>query len=177
MEDGEHICTLAIPNREIATVYRKEVLNRYRGKMARSDLRNVLISLIEERGEKFSEGLSKYLEQIVGFHDTADKESFYHGFLLGLTAWFLPKYRVKSNRESGYGRFDLGVFPTVKNGVGVIMEFKVAENEEKLLDAANAALAQIERMDYMAEFREQGVTTVWKYGVAFCGKKLKLVRG
>ena len=177
VEDGEHICTLAIPNREIETVYRKEILNRYRGRMARSDLRTLLEHLAKGQAEKFSAGLEQYLEQIASFHDTANKESFYHGFLLGLTAWFLPRYRVKSNRESGYGRFDLGIFPKEHGQSGIIMEFKVAENEDSMLEEAKTALAQIERLDYMAEFREQSIANVWKYGIAFYGKKLKLVRG
>ncbi len=177
LDDGEHICTLAIPNREIATVYRKEVVNRYRGRMSRTDLRMVLMSIANGDGEKFSIGLQKYLEQIASFHDTANKESFYHGFLLGLTAWFLPKYRVKSNRESGYGRFDLGIFPNEQGQAGVIMEFKVADSEESLQETAEAALAQIGQMDYLAEFREQDVDNVWKYGIAFYGKKLRLVCG
>ncbi|HCB92193.1 MAG TPA: hypothetical protein DEP57_00020 [Selenomonas sp.] len=177
LDDGEHICTLAIPNREIATVYRKEVVNRYRGRMSRTDLRTVLMSIAKGDVEKFSAGLQKYLEQIASFHDTANKESFYHGFLLGLTAWFMPKYRVKSNRESGYGRFDLGIFPNEPGQAGVVMEFKVAGSEESMKKEADAALAQIEQMDYLAEFREQGITSVWKYGIAFYGKKLKITRG
>ena len=177
LEDGERICTLAIPNNEIATVYRKEILNRYRGRMARSDLLNFLTCLAKGQAEKFSSGLQKYLEQIASFHDTANKESFYHGFLLGLTAWFLPKYRVKSNRESGYGRFDLGIFPRVPGQAGILMEFKVADREEDMPKEAEAALAQIERNDYLSDFREQGIARVWKYGIAFCGKKLSLVRG
>ena len=177
IEDGEHICTLAIPNREIATVYRKEIINRYRGKMSRTDLRNILISLTKGDDEKFSSGLQKYLEQIASFHDVANKESFYNGFLLGLTAWFMPKYRIKSNRESGYGRFDLGIFPTTHEDSGVIMEFKVADSEVALEKTAKEALAQIEKQDYMAEFREQGIKNVWKYGIAFYGKKLHIIRG
>ncbi len=177
IEDGEHICTLAIPNREIATVYRKEIINRYRGKMSRTDLRNILISLTKGDDEKFSSGLQKYLEQIASFHDVANKESFYHGFLLGLTAWFMPKYRVKSNRESGYGRFDLGIFPTTHEDSGVIMEFKVADSEAVLEKTAKDALAQIEKQDYIAEFLEQGIKNVWKYGIAFYGKKLQIIRG
>ena len=176
IEDGEHICTLAIPNREIATVYRKEIINRYRGKMSRTDLRNILISLTTGDDEKFSSGLQKYLEQIASFHDVANKESFYHGFLLGLTAWFMPKYRIKSNRESGYGRFDLGIFPTTQEQTGVIMEFKVADSEVTLEKTAKDALSQIEKRDYLAEFREQGVTNVWKYGIAFYGKKVQVIR-
>ena len=177
LEDGEHICDLAIPNREIATVYRKEILNRYRGSMTQSDLHRVLGFLLQGQAKEFADGLQNYLVQMVSFHDTGGKESFYHGFVLGLTAWLMPKYIVKSNRESGHGRFDLGIFPKQAGQVGIIMEFKVASEEGKLRQAAQTALEQIDKQDYMAEFRAHNIKSVWKYGIAFCGKKLELVCG
>ncbi|WP_051650080.1 PD-(D/E)XK nuclease domain-containing protein [Selenomonas sp. AB3002] len=121
--------------------------------------------------------MEEYLKQIASFHDTAEKESFYHGFVLGIMAWLMPKYRVVSNRESGYGRFDLGIFPREAGIPGIVMEFKVADSEEALAETAKQALAQIEEKDYLAEFRVQGVEDVWRYGVAFCGKKIRLLAG
>lgn len=97
--------------------------------------------------------------------------------MVGILAVLAARYHVRSNRESGYGRFDLAVFPKHKRQAGVLMEFKVAKTEAELQNEAEAALQQIEDMDYLAEFREQGVENVWKYGIAFYGKKLKLVRG
>ena len=78
---------------------------------------------------------------------------------------------VVSNRESGYGRFDVAIFPRKGQEAGVIMEFKVAENENALPTKAEEALAQIESRDYLAEFRQQNITDIWQYGIAFCGKK------
>ena len=71
---------------------------------------------------------------MVSTYDTASKESFYHGFMLGMVALLVPTYSVKSNRESGYGRFDLAMFPQDKTKNGVIMEFKTASSEADLTD-------------------------------------------
>ena len=91
-----------------------------------------------------------------------------------MTALFLDKedYDIKSNRESGYGRFDLAIFPKQRGRSGVIMEFKVASNEQQLEQKAKEGLDQIQTQDYTATFRDLGITTVWQYGIAFCGKKL-----
>ena len=177
MLGGKTYCELGIPNMEISTVYELEIVNRCRGNMENSELFVVLRYLLRGQGEEFAKGLEEYLMQIASFHDTADKESFYHGFVLGITAWLLPKYRVVSNRESGYGRFDLGIFPKEKGIPGIVMEFKVADREEQLEEMSQKALAQIEKREYLAEFQAQGVAEVWRYGMAFCGKKVCLKRG
>lgn len=174
---GRTYCELAIPNMEVSTVYEREIINRYRGGLEDSDLFVLLKHLLRGQGEDFAQGLEEYLKQIASFHDTAGRESFYHGFVLGIMAWLMPKYRVVSNRESGYGRFDLGIFPRETDIPGLVMEFKVADSEETLAETARQALTQIEEKDYLAEFRAQGVEGVWRYGVAFCGKKVKLVVG
>ena len=171
---GDTFCDVQIPNREVRVVYRKEVLTRYGRRLGRSGLEEILACLLRGEAEAFAEGLAKYLEQIASFHDTAEKESFYHGFVLGIMAWLMPKYRVLSNRESGYGRFDIGVFPNEQGIPGLILEFKVAKNEEELERAAKEALSQIEEKHYLAEFEAQGVRDVWRYGVAFCGKRVRL---
>ncbi|MBR3456847.1 MAG: AAA family ATPase, partial [Selenomonadaceae bacterium] len=129
MEDGEWICDLAIPNKEIQTIYRKEILNRYRRHLANSDLRNILKYLLEGKSKEFSAGLEKYLRQIISFYDTATGENFYHGLMLGLTAWLMPAYQVKSNGESGEGRFDLAFFPLRGQKHGILMEFKIAKRK------------------------------------------------
>lgn len=101
--------------------------------------------------------------------------------MLGLSYGFLFDYCLVyakisggSNHESGYGRFDLGIFQKEKGIHRLVMEFKVAEREADLEEKAREALAQIEERDYLAEFAAQGIETVWRYGVAFCGKKVKL---
>ena len=138
------------------------------------DLLNLLEDLLFGNAEGFSEGLNDYLLALTSYYDTANKESFYHGFVLGLTATLMPEYKVLSNRESGYGRFDIAIFPEDKNKNGVIMEFKVAENETNLSQTAEVALSQIGDMEYITEFKNRGIDNVWKYGIAFCGKKCEI---
>ena len=96
-----------------------------------------------------------------------------------------------SNRESGYGRFDIAFFPVKENLPGIILELKTVKEEAEMEAAAQGALAQIEEKDYPAELSRQGVRekdypaelsrqgvrSVWKYGIAFCGKKMWLAQG
>ncbi|MBQ7498685.1 MAG: AAA family ATPase [Selenomonas sp.] len=162
---------LRIPNQEIRAVYAKEILERIESMDGQPNLLSMMDNLLSGNAEEFSARLNEYLETLASYYDTANRENFYHGFLLGLLALLLPDYTVRSNRESGYGRFDIAIFPNRKHQNGVIMEFKVAESEAALPKMAEAALTQIESMDYMAEFRNKGITPVWQYGIAFCGKK------
>ena len=134
--------------------------------------------LLDGEAENFALQLQQILKAVVSVYDAANKESFYHGFMLGMTALFLGKdYTVESNRESGYGRFDLAIFPKEAGRAGVIMEFKVAANEGEMEEKAKEALQQIEDREYITEFQKRGIKEVWKYGIAFCGKKVRVAKG
>ena len=169
---------LRIPNLEIRLLFRREVMHYL--EKAGSD-ENLLVTiteaLMEGCGADFAESLENFLRFSVSFYDTANKESFYHGLMLGLLAALLPRFEVLSNRESGYGRFDIAIFPKKEQTAGAILEFKVAEKEEELQAKACEALAQIEEKDYLAEFARREVQEVWRYGIAFWGKKCLIVTG
>lgn len=173
---GGPYCRLQIPNKEIRDAYQFEVLQHMSDTLAVSDLYAMLEALLGGDAEIFSDDLQRYLAQFVSAYDAANKESFYHGLLLGLTALVLNDYTVESNRESGYGRFDLAIFPKETDRAGVIMEFKVAANEGEMEEKAKEALQQIEDREYVTEFQKRGVKEVWKYGIAFCGKKIVVHR-
>ena len=165
---------LRIPNEEVKWVYGTEILNHLAKGINRNTFDDLFDALLHGQQEDFQDLLQTILIHVVSTYDTANKESFYHGLLLGMTALFLDKedYDIKSNRESGYGRFDLAIFPKQRGRSGVIMEFKVASNEQQLEQKAKEGLDQIQTQDYTATFRDLGITTVWQYGIAFCGKKL-----
>lgn len=92
--------------------------------------------------------------------------------MLGMAALFLGKeYTVESNRERGYGRFDIAIFPKDTRKAGVLMEFKAANSESMLEDNAYEALRQIEEKQYCTD-EKRGISKVWKYGIAFCGKQV-----
>ena len=169
------LCSMRIPNREIRLLYKKEILNHLDRIGIRPDLVSRFLShLLSGNVEEFAHGLAVFLESMTSYYDTANRESFYHGLMLGLLALLMPRYKVVSNRESGYGRFDIAVFPAQGQPSGILMEFKVADSEADLLTKAQEALTQIDHMDYLAEFRAQNINDVWKYGIAFCGKKMQI---
>ena len=145
MEGINDYCALVIPNREIRRVYAREIIsrcNRLGGE--RIDTMAMLRHLLSGAAEEFAEELNSYTQVLVSYYDAANKESFYHGFMLGMMALLVPQYTVRSNRESGYGRFDLAIFPKRPTLAGVIMELKVAKDENELEQVAETALEQIE---------------------------------
>lgn len=172
---GGQLCQLAIPNREIKDVYRYEILDNMRPNLAVSSLIIMMEHLVAGHIVPFSQLLERYISCLVSTYDTANKESFYHGFLLGMTALLVPEYIIESNRESGYGRFDLAIFPKDSTKAGVLMEFKAANSESQLERKAKEALRQITDKQYDMDFAKHGISTVWKYGIAFCGKKIHVV--
>ncbi len=107
--------------------------------------------------------------------EAMEPERFYHGFVLGLLVELADRYIVTSNRESGFGRYDVMLEPKGDDD-GMILEFKVqdAEDEKDLSDTIEAALQQIEKKNYDAILIEKGVSKekIRKYGFAFCGKKV-----
>ena len=109
---------------------------------------------------------------MVSFYDVAHPESFYHGMMLGMTVWLDKKFTIQSNRESGYGRFDLALFPKTKDLPGVLMEFKSAKSEEDLQREAEKAQQQMLERGYSASMKDAGVERIWCYGIAFFGKQV-----
>lgn len=103
-------------------------------------------------------------------------ERFYHGFVLGLLVELRDQYEVRSNRESGYGRYDVMLIPRQKNQLAFVLEFKVydAQEELKLEDTVQSALVQIEEKHYDTELIERGISKskIRHYGFAFEGKKV-----
>ena len=174
-ETGDSFCTMRIPNKEIRTLFKREVLSHLEDMGSSIELLTGFAQhLLSGHTSAFAEDLENFMQLMTSYYDTANRESFYHGLMLGLLTILIPRYEVISNRESGYGRFDAALLPKNTDQPGAIMEFKVAEKEADLPKMAEAALAQIENMDYMAEFRNKNITQVWQYGIAFYGKKCQI---
>lgn len=167
---GDFMCEVALPNKEISLVYRKEILQKLETLIPQATAIAVEEALFSGNGEKLRDIISNFLIQSVSAFDAAG-ENFYHGFMLGVCALFGNSY-VTSNRESGDGRYDIALSPKVSNLPGIIIELKAEKNcnENELQELAKTALKQINDKKYDTELKSKGVKTIYKYGVAFSGK-------
>ena len=170
---GEKVA-LKIPNREIYNLFRVEIVRYMTGYRGVSDVMDMLNSMLAGNQDDFEMNLEVILRNYVSYHDAADGESFYHGMMLGFCVLLKDTHIVESNREGGYGRFDLALIPRNDQQFGVILEFKKAGTELQLEEKAWEALEQIEKLAYNSEFEKRQITNTWKYGIAFCGKKVCL---
>lgn len=167
---GDFMCEVALPNKEISLVYRKEILQKLENIIPQATAIAVEEAIFSGNGEKLQDIISNFLIQSVSAFDAAG-ENFYHGFMLGVCALFGNSY-VTSNRESGDGRYDIALSPKVNNLPGIIIELKAEKNcdENELQELAKTALKQINDKKYDTELKSKGVKTIYKYGVAFSGK-------
>lgn len=171
--DGTYVCRVSIPNKEIAAVYRSEILSKLmqNGAMGKDTANIVAEALYENNPQKLQNAISSYLKRTISFYD-AGTEGFYHGMMVGIVALMDEQYSVKSNREAGIGRYDVCLIPADKSRCGVIMEFKWGKqlSGEELSELSSKALSQIDDREYEIELREMGIKTVVKIGIAFSGK-------
>lgn len=165
--DGGYMCDVGIPNKEIAYVYGKEILNK---------MNQIGVSLAISQAilagntQKLQDILNKYMLDSISSFDVAN-EGFYHGMMLGLCAVLSNRYQVCSNRESGLGRFDIMLIPKMKAMPGFIYEFKYTKDEKiDLNELADEALMQIEEKRYEIELVTREVHEIVKIGIAFRGK-------
>lgn len=177
-EDGNYLCEVKIPNKEIEAVYRSEVLSSLvtSGVIKRTTMDTIVESLFSNSYERLQLALSEYLNNSISFFDKSS-ESFYHGLMLGLLALMDNQYIIKSNREAGDGRYDISLLPRQNKYPAIIIELKYQKNitEDKLNALAHQALSQINLLRYDSEFKNYGFEKVLKYAIAFSGKKVNVV--
>lgn len=173
--DGNFMCEVAVPNKEISFVYNREVLAKLRDIIPQSTSVYIQEALYTGNVSQLQEKLQKLLMQSVSYYDTMG-ENFYHGLTLGLCAVMDSSYRIVSNREAGDGRYDICMHPKKGNLPGIIIEFKAAKNasEDDLKKLSQKALRQIDDRHYASEFSDGDVSSVLKYGIAFSGKNVEI---
>ena len=173
--DGSYLCEVSIPNREIAAVYKSEILSHFlqTGAITRTTANKIAESLYANDYKKLQSAIGEYMDKSIGFFD-GGAEGFYHGLMLGLIALMDNQYKIKSNRESGDGRFDVSLIPREKRYPGIILELKWKEklSDVELEKWSNEALKQIGELRCDSEMKEDGITEILKFGIAFSGKKV-----
>lgn len=175
--DGSYLCEVSIPNREIAAVYKSEILAHLLqiGAITRTTANKIAESLYANDYKRMQKAIAEYMDKSISFYD-AGAEGFYHGLVLGLIALMDNQYKIKSNRESGEGRYDISLIPRESKYPGIIMELKWKKNlnADALSELAEEALVQINDKKYDTEMKEEGICDVLKFGIAFSGKKVSI---
>ena len=164
---------LRLPNKEVRRLFKRTFIERYFGRG--SKLIDLMEALTENRIEDYEETLQDILLKSVSYNDTKKgNEAFYHGFILGMSLYLEGEYIVKSNIESGLGRYDVSIEPKNKNKKGYILEFKATNNVDKLEEISKEALKQIEEGKYSSTLRQTNTKEILYLGIAFCGKQIKV---
>ena len=167
-----------LPNNEIKDLIRGIIREWFSNKVLGNDLRSILQDLVSLNLKEFEKKFRVLVEEMFSYMDVGKNtaENFYHAFVLGMLVGLKDTYYVNSNRESGFGRYDIMLEPKDKNGNSFIMEFKVMENmEEKTIeDTVENAKKQIEEKRYEENLKERGFTNITKMVYAFNGKEFKM---
>ena len=180
--DGKRVYSqLLIPNLEIEYLYERFISDWLTDNLQSYELKELLNSLLTGNVDNLQFLLQKFILNSFSYLDPTGKEPerVYHAFILGLLLHLSDSHSVKSNRESGFGRYDIMLIPKRQNGVGVVIEFKLVypHLKETLAIAAEKALGQIEDNRYEEELKSMGASAVLKYGMAFEGKEVLVLKG
>ncbi len=173
---GQLYCQLEIPNLEIQYIYEEIILDWLEENITSSELELMLTSLVNGEIETFAAIFQEFVINSMSNFDTGgeEPEKTYHAFVLGLLLNLRDDYQVKSNRESGYGRYDVMIIPDDKEKLGIVMEFKRVNKykQETLEEAVAAALNQIKERKYKQELVSWGVENILELGIGFAGKNV-----
>ena len=163
--------SLRIPNYEVQEFFKDSFININIGN--KGLFVAMMWSLMDNELEEFEEKFQRILLQSTSYHDTKS-EDFYHGLFLGMSLYLDEKYIVRSNIESGLGRFDCSLEPKDKKKPGFIIEFKATDDESKLEKVAEEAIQQMMDKKYDTVLEMTDTKEIIHIGIAFCGKQVKL---
>lgn len=170
-EGRSWLAELKVPNEEVLVVYETSFKKWFMDGMGMRDYTKMLENLVEGRPEPFKKSFERFSRETLSYFDIRgdEPERFYHALVLGMFASLAQTHEVRSNRESGYGRYDVMLIPKDHTKTGAILEFKAIDDGE-LETGAQSALKQIEDRHYESELRALGILNIMKVGIAFKGK-------
>ena len=175
---AESIYKVKLPNYEIKLLFQQIINDWFRNKVIGNDLKSILKDLVTLNLKNFERKFRVLVREMFSYMDVGENtaENFYHAFVLGMLVGLKDTYYVNSNRESGYGRYDIMLEPKDKNANSFIMEFKVLDDmEEKTIDdTIENAKKQIEEKGYETDLKMRGYKNITKIVFAFKGKEVKL---
>ncbi len=177
---GKMYYALLIPNMEVRITYVQIIDHYFASKIGNEKLEIMLKALIDGDVRLFEKMLRKVVLAVFSYHDfSGEPEKVYHALVAGLLIWISNTHEIKSNRESGYGRYDIMIIPHDPSLTGYVMEFKTVDTEdnETLDTAVEAALAQIEEKKYQIELMDRGIKNIKKLAIVFKGKDVTIKEG
>ena len=169
-------CLLIPPNQEVSWLYPDIIRSWFLEELGEENYDWLLKSLTEGDLDTFLVILQKFLRESISYFDVsgAEPEKFYHGLVLGLIISLSKTHEVHSNKESGFGRYDVVLIPKDLEKLGIILEFKVVKGNKTLPETAEEALAQINARHYEVELQQRGIRRILKIGLGFRGKEVSL---
>ena len=175
---AEHIYKVKLPNYEIKLLFQQIINDWFKNKVIGNDLKSILKDLVTLNLDEFERKFRVLVKEMFSYMDVGENtaENFYHAFVLGMLVGLKDTYYVNSNRESGYGRYDIMLEPKEKSGNSFIMEFKVLDDikEKTIEDTIKNAKEQIDKKEYEAILKEKGYTNITKMVFAFKAKEVKM---
>ena len=175
---AEGIYKVKLPNYEIKLLFQDIVRDWFKDKVQGNDLRSILKDLVELNLDEFQKKFRVLVREMFSYMDVGENtaENFYHAFVLGMLVGLKDTYYVNSNRESGFGRYDIMLEPHDKTKNSFIIEFKVADDfeEETIEEVIEKAKKQIDEKGYESNLKERGFTNITKMVFAFKGKECKM---
>ncbi|MSO14612.1 AAA family ATPase [Rickettsiales endosymbiont of Trichoplax sp. H2] len=171
------IAKIAIPNKEVGFIYDKIVEQWFSRAISIESYDNFIQSIAEGNMDKFKMYITSYIMQSGSYFDfnSNTSEQIFHVFILGLVVGLRDRYNIHSNKESGLGRLDVICIPKDKEESAILLEFKVSDAAELLIEKAKEALLQIKEKQYIELLKQQEIKSVLAIGLAFYGKQMELI--
>jgi len=179
-DSGRVFYTLSVPNEEVKTTYQRIIRRFFTARVEPERVEIMLKALIDGDIKLFEKMLKAIVLAVFSYHDfRGEPEKVYHALVMGLLVWISGTHEIKSNRESGYGRYDIMIIPKDITKTGYVIEFKTVREAiaETVETATEKALEQIEEKKYETELIERGIQNRKKLAIVFNGKEVHVKQG